>query len=260
MFLIYTIRWALARFLYITIILATKYTKMKLHALLALFIITASAFAQVNQNDAQGKRHGQWKGTYEKSKRTRYEGTFEHGKETGTFKYFNDDAKSTLAATRVFNADGSCLTTFFDEDGKKVTEGKEANKQREGEWKLYFKGKDAVMQLETYKAGKLHGVTKIFYENGNISEEITYKDGVQDGSYKKAMVSGKVIETSAYKNGKLNGPASFFNADGVIVAKGQFTDNIKTGKWQYYENGKLTKTVDENNNKIQLKRVERKSE
>jgi antitoxin component YwqK of YwqJK toxin-antitoxin module len=231
---------------------------MKVYVLLTL-LITTLTFGQ-NQNDAQGKRHGVWKGTYEKSRRLRYEGTFEHGKETGTFKYYNDDAKSTLAATRVFNADGSCYTTFFDENGKKVNEGKEVNKLREGEWKMYFKGKDMVMQLENYKAGKLDGLTKIFYDNGKVSEEISYKDGLRNGSYKKYGPGGKLEEDSIFKDDKLHGPATFYDDNGVIASKGVFTDNKKTGKWQYYKNGKVDKTVDETNNKIQIVRKPRKSE
>lgn len=231
---------------------------MKVYVLLAL-LITTLTFAQ-NQNDEQGKRHGVWKGTYEKSRRLRYEGTFEHGKETGTFKYYNDDEKSTLAATRVFNADGSCYTTFFDENGKKVNEGKEVNRLREGQWKMYFKGKDMVMQLESYKAGKLDGLTKIYYDNGKVAEEINYKDGKRNGSYKKYGPGGKLEEDSVFKDDKLHGPATYYDDNGVIASKGVFADNKKTGKWQYYKNGKVDKTVDETNNKIEIARKPRKSE
>jgi len=235
---------------------------MKLRLVFALlFMCSFTLIAQVNQNDASGQRHGLWKGTYEKSKRTRYEGTFEHGKETGTFKYFQDDKKSTLMATRVFAADGSCYTTFFDDKGKKVNEGKEVNKLRQGEWKFYFTGKDVVMMLENYNKGKLEGVKKVFYDNASIAEEMNYKNGLREGNYKKYMVSGKVIEDSTYKNDQLNGPASFFDEGGQIVAKGQFKDNKMTGKWQYYEKGKVVKTVDETNRKVELAPpVPRKSE
>ena len=42
-----------------------------------------SAQDKLNQFDEQGLRNGFWKGVHEESKRPRYEGTFEHGKETG---------------------------------------------------------------------------------------------------------------------------------------------------------------------------------
>ena len=59
--------------------------------LLLSLLISISVFAQdINKLDENGKKNGLWKGFYEGSKRPRYEGAFEHGKETGTFKYFDD--------------------------------------------------------------------------------------------------------------------------------------------------------------------------
>ena len=45
---------------------------------------------KINQFDEKGERHGLWKGTYDESKRPRYEGVFNNGKETGVFNYFDD--------------------------------------------------------------------------------------------------------------------------------------------------------------------------
>src|SRR5690606_33934540 len=105
---------------------------------LLVFLVSFGALAQdINKTDAAGKRHGLWKGTHEGSKRPRYEGTFDHGKEVGIFKFFDDTKAGTVIATRDFTAkDGSCYTTFFDQKGNKVSEGREFNRQREGEWKL----------------------------------------------------------------------------------------------------------------------------
>ena len=56
--------------------------------ILFFLVFTTTFFGQeVNKVDAQGQKDGLWKGIYEESKRPRYEGTFEHGKEVGTFKY-----------------------------------------------------------------------------------------------------------------------------------------------------------------------------
>ena len=54
-------------------------------------LISLSVFSQdFNKLDENGKKNGLWKGIYEESKRPRYEGTFEHGKEIGMFKFFDD--------------------------------------------------------------------------------------------------------------------------------------------------------------------------
>jgi len=55
--------------------------------IIALLLTSLSLYAQdFNKVDENGKKNGLWKGVYETSKRPRYEGTFEHGKEIGTFK------------------------------------------------------------------------------------------------------------------------------------------------------------------------------
>ena len=229
-------------------------------ALVILFLISAVSFAQnINQMDAAGKRHGLWKGTYEKSKKPRYEGTFDHGKETGTFKFFNDDKTSTLAATRTFAADGSCVTTFVDEKGKKLSEGKEVNKQREGEWKFYDPNTGKLLSTEPYVNGKIQGVRKVLFADGKVAEEVAYVNGVKEGAYKQYTEKGIVLEESTYKNDKLHGPATFRDGHGDIVSKGQFADNKKTGKWQFFEKGKKVREEDLTNKKIQMARKERKN-
>jgi antitoxin component YwqK of YwqJK toxin-antitoxin module len=232
----------------------------KFIAIVCLLLMSLGSFAQnINQMDADGKRHGLWKGTYEKSKKPRYEGTFDHGKESGTFKFFEDDKTSTLAATRTFAADGSCITTFFDEKGKKLSEGKEVNKLREGEWKFYDPKTDKLLSTEPYVNGKINGVRKVVFANGTIAEEATYANGVKEGKYKQYTEKGIVLEESTYKNDELHGPVTYRDAHGDIVSKGQFANNKKTGKWQFFEKGKKVKEEDLTNKKTQLAHKESKN-
>ncbi|GAA4239505.1 hypothetical protein GCM10022291_34080 [Postechiella marina] len=53
-----------------------------LNQFIVLFLVSiCSVSAQnINQFDAQGKRHGVWKKNFENTKVLRYEGTFNHGK------------------------------------------------------------------------------------------------------------------------------------------------------------------------------------
>ncbi|WP_294821533.1 toxin-antitoxin system YwqK family antitoxin [uncultured Flavobacterium sp.] len=205
-------------------------------------LIPFAAFAQeINKMDTGGKRHGVWKGIYEESKRPRYEGTFEHGKETGTFRFFEDNKASTIMATRVFAADGSCYTTFFDETGSKLSEGREVNRLNEGEWKYYHPGGKAIMSSERFIKGKLTGIRKVFFPNGNINEETTFVNGLREGIYKKYTEKGILLEDSNYKNDQMHGPATYRDGQGKIVMTGQYTNGKKTGKWKFYENDKVVK-------------------
>ena len=210
-----------------------------------LFLISAVGFAQeFNKVDAKGKKDGLWKGTYEVSKRPRYEGTFSHGKETGVFKFFDDTKKGDVVATRDFSAnDGSAYTIFYDQKKNKVSEGKVIGKNYEGEWKYYHKASTAVMTIENYKNGKLEGPRTVYYPNSKVAEEMTYKNGLKDGIYKKTAVNGTLLEQSTYKNNEYNGDAVFYDSDGTVASKGKFLNGKKVGMWQFFTKGKLIKEV-----------------
>lgn len=217
-----------------------------------------TAFSQANNNplDEKGKKHGVWKGTYEESGRPRYEGTFEHGKEVGVFNFFDDTKAKTIIATRTFNTDdNSCYTIFYDQKKNIVSEGKEVNKLREGQWKYYHKASKSIMILENYKNGKLDGTRTVYYPSGKIVDEIIYKNGLKEGIYKKYSESGIVMESSFFKNGEYDGEAIYKDPNDFVVAKGMFRKGKKVGKWQFFINGKLTSEEDMNKpKKPQLKR------
>ncbi|MCC9064054.1 toxin-antitoxin system YwqK family antitoxin [Flavobacterium piscisymbiosum] len=212
-------------------------------ALLFLNAVLVSA-QDFNKTDANGKKDGVWKGVYEVSKRQRYEGTFDHGKETGIFKFFDDTKKGDVVATRDFTAnDGSSYTIFYDQNKNKVSEGKEVGKAREGEWKYYHKASKVLMTLENYKNGKLAGLRTVYYPNSKIAEEMNYVNGSKEGIYKKYGQNGTLLEQSTYKNNEYNGEAVFYDADGVVASKGKFVNGKKANMWQFYLKGKLTKEV-----------------
>jgi antitoxin component YwqK of YwqJK toxin-antitoxin module len=209
--------------------------------IIALLFLTTIGFAQnINKLDENGKKHGLWKGIYEESKRPRYEGNFEHGKEIGMFKFFDDTKAGTVIATREFNAnDNSCYTIFYNQNKHKVSEGKLVNKQFEGEWKYYHEDLPSVMTSEIYVNGKLNGVRKVFYKSGEIAEETNYKDGIKNGTYKSYAENGIVLEESIYKNGVYDGQAIYRNVDGQISGQGLYKNGKKVGIWKMLQKGKL---------------------
>jgi len=211
-----------------------------------LFLILSShiiiAQSDYNKVDEKGKKNGAWKGFYEGSKRPKYEGTFEHGKEVGVFNFFDDTKSKSIIATREFNtADNSAYTIFYDQAKNKVSEGKVINKLFVGEWKYYHQAAKTVMTIENYKNGKLEGLRSVYYPSGKIAEEINYKSNVKDGLYKSFSENGIVLEESIYKNNEYNGLAIFKDPQGNVVSKGKFLNGKKAGIWQFFANGKLVK-------------------
>lgn len=211
------------------------------YLLLFLLSINIVVAQDVNKLDDKGLKHGLWKGTYPDSKRPRYEGTFEHGKEIGLFKFFDDTKSGTVIATREFNPkDNSCYTIFYNQRKYKVSEGKLVNKLYEGEWKYYHFDSPDIMTTEMYIKGKLNGVRKVYFKSKNIAEEANYKNGLKDGIYKKYAENGAVLEECNYKNGLLDGLSIFRNAKNEVVSKGNYKKDKKEGIWEFNTNGKIT--------------------
>jgi len=210
-----------------------------------------SVVAQSDTNllDEKGNKNGIWKGYYPESKRLRYQGIFEHGKEVGTFNFYDDTKAQSIIATREFDPKtNSVYTTFYDQDKNKVSEGKAINRLNEGVWKYYHQASKEIMTLENYKNGKLEGLRSVFYPNTKIAEETNYVNGIKNGPYKKYSDKGTVLEETLYKNGEYDGPAIFRDPLGNIVAKGMYVKGVKRGMWQFYENGKLVS--EENMSKV----------
>jgi len=208
--------------------------------LLMVFISRGQTPTALNQLDEQGKRHGIWKGIYDKSKLPRYEGQFEHGKEVGLFTYFENATPSTVMATREFSAtEDACYTIFYTPEKKKVSEGWVRNRQFDGEWKYYHYNAAQIMTLETYDNGKLIGVRKVFYKNGALAEEQAYDQGKKSGVYKKYAENGALLELSNFVGNEYDGMAEFKNPNGAITGKGLFKNGKKVGMWTILQDGKL---------------------
>lgn len=216
---------------------------MKKFLVLFALMLGFTTWAQnLNQYDQQGQRHGKWQGVYEESKRKRYEGTFEHGKEVGTFTYFDDTQKGDVIATREFKSDGTVYAIFYNQHKQKVSEGKLVNKVKDGEWLYYHFNSKNIMMRELYQNGQLEGEKKVFYSQGQLAESTWYKNGKKDGLSKRIAENGVVLEEVPYVNGLEHGEAIYRDAMNNVVYKGQYVNGAKKGTWEVFEDGKRVKT------------------
>ncbi len=225
-----------------------------------LLLNSLFGFAQDNFNllDKEGKKNGVWKGFHQNSKRLRYQGTFDHGKEIGTFNYYDNTAAGDVIGVRVFSStDNSVYTTFYDQKKNIVSEGKSIGKLNEGVWKYYHFESKTIMILENYKDGKLEGKRTVYFDNKKIAEECNYKNGKKDGIYKKYIEDGTEIESAIYKDNQFEGLAVYKDINGQVVSKGIYKKNKKVGIWQVWDS-KTKKLVNKNMN-FQQKKFAKKS-
>jgi len=221
---------------------------MKPLVLLLLLFVGTSLFAQdINQFDANGKRHGVWRKNFYQTNQPRYEGQFNHGKEVGVFKFYKlVDKKSVLSATKEFNEnDNTALVKFFSSTGKLISEGKMDGKAFIGKWVYYHHKTKAIMSIENYNSnGQLNGEKLVYYENGQLAEKSNYVNGKREGQSTIYAENGVVLKEFLYKNDELNGISKYYNNKGQLVAKGTYKNGKKHGIWKYYTDGKLTDKKD----------------
>lgn len=81
--------------------------------------------------------------------------------------------------------------------------------------KSYFR--DKMIAERTYVGGQLNGITKIFYSNGSLKSQWSFK------------------------NGKKHGPAVHYTLEGNVLYREMYEDGLKTLRRTYDESGKMIK-------------------
>ena len=209
--------------------------KVTVSNLLIIFLVSFSAtvFSQekVNQLDAQGKRTGIWK-KYYNNKRIRYEGTFEAGKEVGTFKFYSEVSSNYPVIIKEFSSNSNIAkVSFYTVKGILLSKGEMNGKNRVGMWLYFHDDGKTLMSEENYENGVLNGSSTTYYKSGKVTETKFYKEGKLHGNLKRFSSDGILLDDVFYEEGKLNGPAKYYNSKGKLILSGDYKDDLKVGEW-----------------------------
>lgn len=217
--------------------------KKSITFILSTLFVIGNVFGQeINQTNEKGERIGVWK-KYYKNNRIRYEGQFKKGKEVGVFKFYSAADSEFPIAIKNFDVNSDIAKVkFFTVKGLLESEGEMIGKDRIGKWLYYHKDGKNKMIEENYKNAMLNGEYKIFYVNGKLTKLAHYKDGLLEGNSKKYSQEGVLVEDLNYIKNILNGPAAFYEMNGNLKQKGVYEDDLKVGVWEFYTDGKLSKT------------------
>lgn len=219
---------------------------MKTILLLLLLIgIQQIIFAQdsvVNYTDINGMKQGYWVKTNEKGEKV-YEGNFKNNIPFGEFKRFH--ANGALSAKMFFDTNDQKRSSveIYDDRGELGAKGFYYNKKKDSTW-LYYGANEKLIKEENYKNGKLNGVCKVFYPNGQEMEVKGWKDGKMDGPWIWYFEDGTPRLTSEHSNDKRTGEFTIFYNTGKVYIKGEYKNDFKHGKWYFYnEDGEEEKTM-----------------
>ena len=89
------------------------------------------------------------------------------------------------------------------------------------------------------KDGKLNGISRIYYDSGQLKMETNYKDGEKDGMEKGYQENGKIIAELNYKKDCLHGTSKFYDKNGNLEHEQNYKEYVLHGTEKIYENGKV---------------------
>ncbi|MGY5850191.1 toxin-antitoxin system YwqK family antitoxin [Salegentibacter sp. F14] len=211
--------------------------KHKLKYLLLVIFLQGYAQEKINQTDQQGRRHGLWKVNFEGTDQLKFKGTFEHGKETGKFKFYKKGIQNHPTAIMEFQNGSTAQATYYTQEGKPISKGRLINRKRAGTWVYFHNRSEDTMMVETYAEGRLNGLQITYFPNGVIAEKTEYKNGKKHGESLIYGKNGQPLQHLNYENGELHGKAIYYNATGDTLIKGQYKKDQKTGNWRYFKEG-----------------------
>lgn len=97
------------------------------------------------------------------------------------------------------------------------------NDSLQGDAKTYWIDGETILEEREYLDGKRKFVLKVF-EDGKLSEENSYVNGVPEGMAKRYYPNGIVKEDAVFKNGMPNGARRYFYPSGKIWAEREEKD------------------------------------
>jgi antitoxin component YwqK of YwqJK toxin-antitoxin module len=91
-----------------------------------------------------------------------------------------------------------------------------------------------VMQTVTYKDGKLEGFRKNYHESGSLKNQYSYTDGKIAGEWVEYFENAKLSEKGNYKQGDRNGSWKEYYKSGKLKGEGNYAKDKKVGDWKMY--------------------------
>ncbi|MDT0686170.1 toxin-antitoxin system YwqK family antitoxin [Autumnicola psychrophila] len=211
--------------------------------ILLFLLIGMQLFSQeeINQLDSEGRRHGKWTVNFKGTSQLKFEGIFEHGKETGEFRFYKRGFDNHPSAILHFKEQIDSVTaTYYTQKGEPISTGRLIDQKREGKWIYYHQASRDTMMIENYQSDQLNGLQKTFFKNGKLAEKSKYKNGKKNGQSFVYSEEGVLLQELNYENGELHGPVTYYNAEGDTLIEGQYIRDQKKGNWKYFQNKKLT--------------------
>jgi len=94
-----------------------------------------------------------------------------------------------------------------------------------------------VEMILTIKDGKLDGLKRTWYENGQLGSERNYKDGKPNDLIRIWYENGQLEAESNYKDSKEDGLTRYWHENGQLIYEGNYKNGVLISEKCFNEDG-----------------------
>jgi len=185
-----------------------------------------------------GNLHGELLDYYKNGKLNGKE-VYEFGKLVGISTEYHDNGEISQTTEYVYGKSHG-RTVFFDNSGKLQLIRFYNNGRLIGYSHLDTNSQELPMipiENET-------GIIKAYFDNGNVSREMEYKNGQLVNNYKEYYYSGQLESNLNFIDGDYDGKITYYYANGNMKKEGIYTYGVLNGTYtKYYKNGKTKEVI-----------------
>ncbi len=161
-----------------------------------------------------------WDGYYANGQ-IKYSGDYENDYKTGKWTYWSSEGKIIEIRNYKIMSNKSALIPDENRIVKKSV--------NHGEWIKYSEYDESVKSIENYNDGKLNGKCKYYYPGGVIiSKEVSYQEGLLNGTYKSYNRKGNIISEIGYKDNKKHGDMKIYNKRGKLISHVIYKNGVRS--------------------------------
>lgn len=139
------------------------------------------------------------------------------------------------------------VAVTYHPNGKVAVEAPYKNGKLDGVFRSYYENGNP-WQTIGYREGVEHGISTDYYENGMKKLREVYKDGVLDGMSEQYSERGLVWRAIPYVDGHIHGVAKVYDELGALKEEMTFQYGMRNGPYRRYNKGiKVLEAVFEKN-------------
>jgi len=159
---------------------------------------------------------------------------FKNDERNGTYTFYFRNGKISEKGNYLLAKKIDAYESFYN-NGQIASKGNYKNDIQIGSWVSYYYDGKLKEEAEFDENGKKNAIQKTYDRDGKLHYEMEFKAGELQ-AFKFYDKSGKIIAQEKRSGKKIS--FKFYDPRGVLTTQGQFDDDLKTGKWLYFnENG-----------------------